>query len=44
MLKNLLADFWDIEQVLVSASVPPTARAEELGLEQWIKLANLLAR
>jgi 16S rRNA (adenine1518-N6/adenine1519-N6)-dimethyltransferase len=42
MLRKLLADFPGIEPALAGLGVPATARAEELGLEQWIALANAL--
>ncbi|MFU8897696.1 MAG: 16S rRNA (adenine(1518)-N(6)/adenine(1519)-N(6))-dimethyltransferase RsmA [Roseinatronobacter sp.] len=31
-----------IEELLVAAGIPPTARAEEIGLEAWCHLARLL--
>jgi len=31
-----------IEELLVAAGIPPTARAEEIGLEAWCRLARLL--
>jgi 16S rRNA (adenine1518-N6/adenine1519-N6)-dimethyltransferase len=42
MLKKLLTGFDGIEKAFAPAGVPATARAEELSLEQWIKLANAL--
>src|SRR5438093_184803 len=39
MLRKLVAG---AEPVLPTLGVPPTARAEELSLEQWIALANAL--
>jgi 16S rRNA (adenine1518-N6/adenine1519-N6)-dimethyltransferase len=42
MLRNVLTQFRGIEAALASSEAPATARAEELTLEQWIKLANAL--
>ena len=42
MLHKLLADFGDVQEAFAVASVAPTARAEELALDQWIMLANAL--
>jgi len=42
MLHKLLADFGDVEKSFAAAAVAPTARAEELALDQWIMLANAL--
>jgi 16S rRNA (adenine1518-N6/adenine1519-N6)-dimethyltransferase len=42
-LRKLLAREGDIEAALESLHLPVTARAEELSLQQWIKLTNLLA-
>ena len=43
MLHKLLAPFGDVDNAFAAASVAPTARAEELAVEQWIRLANALA-
>ncbi|HVM62814.1 MAG TPA: 16S rRNA (adenine(1518)-N(6)/adenine(1519)-N(6))-dimethyltransferase RsmA [Verrucomicrobiae bacterium] len=40
MLHKLLAPFGAVDRAFTAASVAPTARAEELALEQWITLAN----
>ncbi len=40
MLHKLLVPFGDVDAAFAAASVAPTARAEELALEQWILLAN----
>lgn len=42
MLHKLLAPFGDVDKAFAAASVAPTARAEELAVEQWILLANAL--
>jgi 16S rRNA (adenine1518-N6/adenine1519-N6)-dimethyltransferase len=42
MLHKLLAKFGDADKAFAAASVAPTARAEELAVEQWITLANEL--
>ena len=42
MLHKLLADFGNVDEAFAAASVAPTARAEELALDQWILLANAL--
>jgi 16S rRNA (adenine1518-N6/adenine1519-N6)-dimethyltransferase len=42
MLHKLLAPFGDVDKAFAAASVTPTARAEELAVEQWIMLANAL--
>jgi 16S rRNA (adenine1518-N6/adenine1519-N6)-dimethyltransferase len=42
MLHKLLAAFGDVDKAFAAAGVAPTARAEELALEQWIVLANAL--
>lgn len=42
MLHKLLAKFGDVDKAFAAASVAPTARAEELALDQWIMLANAL--
>lgn len=42
MLKKLLAGRGDIEAAFASVGISATARAEELSLEQWIRLANVL--
>ncbi|PPB81621.1 16S rRNA (adenine1518-N6/adenine1519-N6)-dimethyltransferase [Albidovulum inexpectatum] len=34
----------DIEQKLSEAGIPPTARAEEIDLESWCRLARVIAR
>lgn len=44
MLRKLLENFGDVESAFSEAGVAATARAEELDLEQWIKLANALGR
>lgn len=44
MLKKLLAKFGSADMGLASAGVSSTARAEELSLEQWIILANVLGK
>ena len=44
MLHKLLAECGDVDRAFAGASVSPTARAEELTLDQWIKLANALGR
>ena len=43
MLHKLLAPFGEVDGAFAAASVAPTARAEELAVEQWIMLANALA-
>jgi len=43
MLHKLLAGFGDVEKAFAASSVAPTARAEELALDEWITLANALA-
>jgi 16S rRNA (adenine1518-N6/adenine1519-N6)-dimethyltransferase len=43
MLKNQLTCLGDVEQAFARLRILPTARAEELTLEQWIALANALA-
>jgi 16S rRNA A1518/A1519 N6-dimethyltransferase RsmA/KsgA/DIM1 with predicted DNA glycosylase/AP lyase activity len=40
MLKKLLREFGGVDDAFRAASIPDTARAEELALEQWITLAN----
>jgi 16S rRNA (adenine1518-N6/adenine1519-N6)-dimethyltransferase len=42
-LRKLLAREGDVEAALESLHLPATARAEELSLQQWKKLTNLLA-
>jgi 16S rRNA (adenine1518-N6/adenine1519-N6)-dimethyltransferase len=42
MLRKLLADYGDVESELLKLGAAAMARAEELGLEQWIRLANAL--
>jgi 16S rRNA (adenine1518-N6/adenine1519-N6)-dimethyltransferase len=44
MLRKLLADYGGVTEGLRVAGVSPTARAEELSIEQWIALANALVR
>jgi 16S rRNA (adenine1518-N6/adenine1519-N6)-dimethyltransferase len=44
MLKKLLNELPGVEPALVEGGAAPTARAEELSLEQWIGLANALRR
>jgi 16S rRNA (adenine1518-N6/adenine1519-N6)-dimethyltransferase len=44
MLRKLLADYGGVTEGFRVAGVAPTARAEELSIEQWITLANALAR
>ena len=41
-LHKLLVPFGDADKAFAAASVAPTARAEELAVEQWIMLANSL--
>lgn len=43
MLHKLLAPFGEVDNAFAAASVAPTARGEELTVEQWIRLANALA-
>jgi 16S rRNA (adenine1518-N6/adenine1519-N6)-dimethyltransferase len=43
MLHKLLAPFGEVDDAFAAASVAPTARGEELTVEQWITLANALA-
>jgi 16S rRNA (adenine1518-N6/adenine1519-N6)-dimethyltransferase len=43
MLKKLLTGFAKVEAAFAAAGVAPTARAEELSLDQWVTLANELA-
>jgi 16S rRNA (adenine1518-N6/adenine1519-N6)-dimethyltransferase len=33
----------DLTELLIGLDVSPEVRAEDLSLEQWIKLANLVA-
>jgi 16S rRNA (adenine1518-N6/adenine1519-N6)-dimethyltransferase len=40
MLRKLLADYGDVQSELLKLGAAAMARAEELGLEQWIRLAN----
>jgi 16S rRNA (adenine1518-N6/adenine1519-N6)-dimethyltransferase len=42
MLPKLLVEFDKVDVAFAAASVPSSARAEELSLDQWIKLANAL--
>jgi len=42
MLRNTLHDFFD-EAGLMAQDIPPTARAEELGVGDYVRLANALA-
>ncbi|MBM3859086.1 MAG: ribosomal RNA small subunit methyltransferase A [Verrucomicrobia bacterium] len=44
MLRKLLANYGGVAEGLRVAGVSPTARAEELSIEQWITLANALSR
>jgi len=44
MLHKLLAPFGDADKAFAAAAVAPTARAEELAVEQWIMLANELGQ
>lgn len=44
MLRGVLAGYDRIGEAFRLANVSPTARAEELSLEQWIALANALRR
>ena len=40
MLRKLLANYEGVEEAFHAAGIAPTARAEELSIEQWITLAN----
>jgi 16S rRNA (adenine1518-N6/adenine1519-N6)-dimethyltransferase len=42
MLKKLVTKFGDVDAAFAATSLSPTARAEELSLEQWIALTNAL--
>ena len=42
MLRKLIADYGDVAEGFRIAGISPTARAEELSIEQWIMLANTL--
>ncbi len=42
MLKKLLARQFDSDRAFTELGIPGKARAEELSLEQWIRLANVL--
>jgi 16S rRNA A1518/A1519 N6-dimethyltransferase RsmA/KsgA/DIM1 with predicted DNA glycosylase/AP lyase activity len=42
MLHKLLVEFGDVDGAFAAADVAATARAEELAVEQWITLANVL--
>lgn len=44
MLRKLLTAYGGVAEGLRVAGVSPTARAEELSIEQWITLANALTR
>ena len=44
MLHKLLVRFGNTDDAFAAGGVAPTARAEELGLDQWIALANAFAR
>ena len=44
MLHKLLAPFGDADKAFAAAGVAPTARAEELSVEQWIMVANALGQ
>jgi 16S rRNA A1518/A1519 N6-dimethyltransferase RsmA/KsgA/DIM1 with predicted DNA glycosylase/AP lyase activity len=41
-MPKLLAGFGGVKVAFADAGVALTARAEELSLDQWIKLANAL--
>jgi 16S rRNA (adenine1518-N6/adenine1519-N6)-dimethyltransferase len=41
MLRNTLHDFFS-ETGLMAQGIPPTARAEELGVGDYVRLANAL--
>jgi len=43
MLRKLLANYDGLTESLRVTGIAPTARAEELSIEQWITLANALA-
>jgi 16S rRNA (adenine1518-N6/adenine1519-N6)-dimethyltransferase len=40
MLRKLLTAFDGVESAFDSLGIPTNARAEELSLDQWIRLAN----
>jgi len=42
MLKKLLAAYDNVSAAFEAVGISPTARGEELGLDQWIQLANEL--
>ena len=42
MLRKLIGDHDRVDAALQTIKIPVTVRAEELSLEQWIELANLL--
>lgn len=42
MLRKLLADYGAVTEAFHASVISPTARAEELTIEQWITLANAL--
>jgi len=44
MLRKLLADYGGVTEGLREAGVSPTARAEELSIEQWITLTNAVTQ
>jgi 16S rRNA (adenine1518-N6/adenine1519-N6)-dimethyltransferase len=44
MLRKLLAEYGGVIEGLRVAGASPTARAEELSIEQWITLANAVTR
>jgi len=44
MLRKLLAEYDGAAEAFHAAGISPTARAEELSIEQWITLANALTR
>jgi 16S rRNA (adenine1518-N6/adenine1519-N6)-dimethyltransferase len=43
MLRKLLAERPGLERAFAATGIAPTARAEELSLEDWIRLANELS-
>ena len=44
MLRKLIAEYKGVTEGFQAAAIAPTARAEELNIEQWIILANALQR
>ena len=42
MLRKLIAEYKGVAKGFQAAAIAPTARAEELNIEQWIILANTL--